>query len=481
MNRKKRALKGLIILAAVLLVCMFFAKTIQTITTAKVKKIQATRGKLEDRIQLEGEIFFSQGDPVMVRDAKKIPIMIEKALIKEGYFVKPEDEVLQASVPTYQSELEKLKDEYDKHVRELSAEVAGHIRLKQSSPHNELYNETLRLADVFYVKRYEAYSLAQEVNYTLPADPAHWGIPPATPVPTMRPAALIRTSPTPAPAPTPLPGHDATHKVREAMQEAFDAWYAFDKSMMQLKAVYTPNGGSGIERTGDATFDYIKKTDGFREQIDKALNKMLELDETVLKLTSIKAPREGYVTEFKLKAGDTYDGTKPAYYLSKPGEKPVLRCDITNIKKPLSKGMKASVEGLKQDVVVADILVTADNKKFALIELDADAIAALGGLSKLMAAKTPVTILYKSQKTATLIPATALRTDGDKNDYVFVVSQRYGGMLGNMQLVVQKQQVKVVERSDKLVALADDLSYVDIADQEDRSIAEGQTVMEYAQ
>ena len=39
--------------------------------------------------------------------------------------------------------------------------------------------------------------------------------------------------------------------------------------------------------------------------------------------------------------------------------------------------------------------------------------------------------------------------------------------------------VKVIEKSDKLVALEDDLSYQDIADNEDRTIKDGQQVMEY--
>ena len=46
MNTKKKALKWLLILVCVLLACMFFARTLQTITTAKIQKISATRGKL---------------------------------------------------------------------------------------------------------------------------------------------------------------------------------------------------------------------------------------------------------------------------------------------------------------------------------------------------------------------------------------------------------------------------------------------------
>ena len=54
-----------------------------------------------------------------------------------------------------------------------------------------------------------------------------------------------------------------------------------------------------------------------------------------------------------------------------------------------------------------------------------------------------------------------------------------GGMLGNSGLTLQKQPITVLERSDRLVSISDDLSYLEIADREDRPIAENQTVMEY--
>ncbi|NLD52287.1 MAG: hypothetical protein GX650_05275, partial [Clostridiales bacterium] len=60
MTSKRKALKALLILAVVLLLSMFFARTVQTITTAKVQKITATRGKLEDKIEVKGEIRFSE-------------------------------------------------------------------------------------------------------------------------------------------------------------------------------------------------------------------------------------------------------------------------------------------------------------------------------------------------------------------------------------------------------------------------------------
>lgn len=46
---------------------------------------------------------------------------------------------------------------------------------------------------------------------------------------------------------------------------------------------------------------------------------------------------------------------------------------------------------------------------------------------------------------------------------------------------VVKTSVTVLERSDKAVSIAEDLSYRQVADREDRALEDGQTVMEYVQ
>ena len=52
-------------------------------------------------------------------------------------------------------------------------------------------------------------------------------------------------------------------------------------------------------------------------------------------------------------------------------------------------------------------------------------------------------------------------------------------MLGNMQYIISKQPVTVLEQSTRMVAVSEELSWVEIADREDRAINDGQVVMEY--
>lgn len=497
MTTKKKALKALLILASVLLLCMFFARTVQTITTAKVQRIQATRGRLEDRIEVKGDIHFSKAEPFTVTDARKLNITVDKVLAKPGYLIKEGDALFTAWVPSFEEDLDKIKTSYDAKVRELTGTMAKSIRLPQESEHNQLYNRLLNAAADYYDKLHAAEAAAMEAAFDLPEDVAQWSVlkevePTPTPRghrPTPSPEPTATPEPTPTPEPTATPHPDATpdpaevrrqqleDQVLQAMQNAYDAKAIMDETELELKRVY--QGNSPIRRTGDAVYEHIQKLDALRQEIDDLGQQMMDLTALKLRLETIRAPRDGWLMTMDVKPGDSYAGAKAAYSLSMLGETPVLRCDITDVKKPLQKGMKAKVEGNETELTIEDITISADNRKFAEFALDQESISALGGLSRLMADSQNVNISYRSQRTTTLIPASALRREGEDRYYVYVVQQQWGGMLSNANFTVKKQDVKVLETSQKLAALEDDLSYMEIADREDRPLSDGQAVMEY--
>lgn len=501
MTTKKRALKALMILAVVLLLCMFFARTVQTITTAKIQRVQATRGRLEDRIEVTGNVYFSKGEDFYIPEAAKMNILIEKSLAQPGYLIKEGDLLYTATVPSFEDEVSKLKTDYEKKVRELSVEVAGHLRLNQESDHNRAYMDMLQRSDDYYLKLYAAQAAAIAAGVTLPEDVLTWGkpaepeeteeagkaTPTPEPTPTVTPEPTATPEPTPTadpkanPSPTPNPEEVEKQKrldaLEKAKQAAYDARIAMEESMETLKRIYT--GGGPIRRMGDGTFEYIKKIDGFKEEIARLMAQMLELDQLKLRLQRVVAPRDGWMTATNLKKDEKYDGTKAAYTLSLPGELPVLRCDITDVKKPIAKGMKARVEGSERELTITDIVIDGSNRKFAVLALDNEVLSALGGLSKLMNTPQNVSIVYRAQRSTTLIPASALRSGDDKSYFVYVVRQNWGGMLSNTTFTVEKQPVTVIETSSKMVALEDDLSYVEIADREDRALSDKQAVMDY--
>ena len=98
-------------------------------------------------------------------------------------------------------------------------------------------------------------------------------------------------------------------------------------------------------------FEYIKDIDGKSEELYRLIDEMTALERQKAALETVRAPRDGWLTEFDLKQGDTYDGSKPAYSLSAPGEQPVMRCDITDVPKvkAIAQLIRPHVEAILAD------------------------------------------------------------------------------------------------------------------------------------
>ncbi|HHU02423.1 MAG TPA: hypothetical protein GXZ91_04745 [Christensenellaceae bacterium] len=475
MTFKQKALKGLVILAVVLGVSMFFSRTIQTITTPKVQKISASRGKLEEKIPFTAQVDFLEGEAITIENAAGLGAVAEKVTAKSGYSVKKGDLLLTFKATEYDSKMKSLKEEYMKGVRETTERIAKSIRIRQHSEHNDAYNDMIHTADAYFEKRFDTLTTAVELDYDIDEDIDTWGTPPIDETESKKSTADEELAPTPKPVV--YPDTEKYPGLKEKMQETYKAYLEYIKAKNFLNAVY--RDAAGIKRVGDGTFDYIKERDGLIEKLFKKEDEIIELEKQRTSIMEIRAPRDGFLTKFEIKTGDSYDGIKPLYYISQEGDTPMLKCDITSTKKTIKKGMKVSVEGVKGELSIDEIRVDADSKKYAYIKLSEKHISQLGGLASIMNSQIPLQIIYKADKTTTLIPASAVRTDTDGSTYVFTIERSWGGLLSNASETVKKMPVKVIEKSDKLVALEDDLSYQDIADNEDRTIKDGQQVMEY--
>lgn len=466
--KKRKTLKWLVIFVAVLLASMFFSRTVQTITTPKIQKIAATRGRLEEKIPVSPVLAFSAGEEFFMKEAKKLNMAITEVLAQQGFFVKKGDVLARAELPSYEEELGKLQGEYDKSVRELGEHYLSQVRLAKDSPHNQLYEQYFLEMQAYYKLKVKAELQAAAQQYILPDDMRAWGVQP-------EPAATPRPQARPTESPVPLA--DMPESMKGIMQQVFDAWYASEQTFAELRRVYT--GNSKITRTPEATFDYIKKIYGFERAVAEHSADILALEQLAGRLKEVRAPHDGYLTVFTLKAGDSYDGAKSLFTISKEGELPSLKADITDIKKQIAVGTKVTIDGLRQDLAVSSIMQEGLNKKFIVVDLTESLISQLGGIGKLLSAPPELTLTYKAERTTTLLPASAVRTDADGSSYIYTIQQSWGGMLGNLQYKLAKQPVTVLESSGRMVAISEDISYMDIADREDRAVTDGQIVMEY--
>ena len=465
MNTKRKALKGLLILGCVLLASMYFAQTVQTITTAKVQKVSATRGKLEDRIDVKGEVRFSNSEPFILEDARAMKLTVDQVLAQRGGLIKAGEPLFTAILPEYESKMEQLRADYKEKVRARSQKVADNIRMMQTSEQNDLHNAMLKATDAYWDKLFKARAAALAAGQELPEDMARWDIPEA--VDTAVPVDKAEET----------EEEKLAAAMHEAMREAHTAALARDEATGRLKRLYVDR-----KTVYEPVFDYIKDIDGKSEELYRLIDEMTALERQKAALETVRAPRDGWLTEFDLKQGDTYDGSKPAYSLSAPGEQPVMRCDITDVPKvkAIGKGMKASVEGSEREFAVSDVQIMADGKKYALIDLDESAVEELGGLAKLVQKPVNARIIYKAQRTTTLIPLSALREgQGENSHFVYVISQNYGGLLSGSTMTVEEMKVTLIDKSARMAAIEEDIAHREIADRADRQLSNGQAVMEY--
>lgn len=465
MKSKNKAIKALIGLIAFLLVCVFLSRTVQTITTPKIKRIQVNYGRLEEKIRINGEIYYKNSDEFKLFDAKEMNAFVEELSCKEGYLLKKGDLIAKTRVPSYEDEKGKIEEAIKKLARERANEYNSNIRLAHSSEQNEFNQKVMVKSEQFYVKLAEAKLLAKNLGYELKGDVEEWGVIPGEKAKEGEKPKEIKNL-------------DAPKELKQLIDETFAVYLEKLEAETFLRRIYNRSYG---QRIPDMVFEHIKKLYAFDDQIKDAQKKLEKLNASYMLLKEIKAPRDGYVTKLNLRVGEQVDAQKTVFALAKADELPTLRFDITEVKRSLKEGMKISLDGSYQEFKIDEIFLGDGNKKYALVKLTSEQISELGGMTKLLADGVQGNVVYKSEKQYTLVPASAIRSEGDKENYVYVVEPIWGGFMGNEQYKLKKTSVTVIEKTNTVVAINEDISYSNIADREDRAIKDGQAVMDYVE
>lgn len=451
MSMRKKTLYGFLILVCALTAGLFAARAVRSLSAAEVRAVSLIRGKLEETLSAEAEVYFPQSETFTITQAGSLNLLIEEVLAIPGSRVKAGDILFTASIPGYEEELAKLRDSYSRQARKYADAVAGSKRFPETSEHNNYYNAMLRAADIYWDKLLGAKLAAAAAGFELPGDTGAW---------------------VDAAAPD---------EVNAAMLEALEAKKGMDEAADLLKRIYTSQNPPAA-RTPDGTFGLIKAIDEEREKAYELLDQMLALEKQKLTLESIKAGRDGWLTELSLIKGDVYSGSKPAYSLSAPGTDPVIRCDITELVKvkQIREGMTVRLRGSETLLMISEVQTAGNGKTYAIIKLDEAVISSLGGLARLMEKKPAADILYVSERTAALLPAGALRSDADKKYFVYVIEEKEAGALDTSPFILKRLDVNVLETSHLLVAVEaaeGDPDGLKIAHKENKALSDGQRVL----
>lgn len=454
MKLKRFALRGLIILAVVVALCMFFARTVQTITTPKVRMYTPTKGRLEQSYKLTAEVYFPETEEVTVAEAKKTAVTVSKVYVKAGSYVSKGDTIFTTTVGSYEEDLQKLQDSYDSKATELLELDITNRKLSKESRQNELYAEMVEKQSDLSKRTYEARKLAMQNGITLGSDVTTW----------KKQLAAVK---------------DVPQEVTDAVNKAIAAKSTYDEASTAFYATYEDKK---LKVSSD-TFDYIKKRNALQDEMDDLSDQMIELDSRVSALATITAPHDGWIVSVDVAAGDSYDGAKAAYTMTAEDSTPLLKASLTGVDRTISNGTKVTLgdsdSGTEKTTVQATRTET-NGSKYLLIDLP-ESMQEPGNSAIRQALNNggvQATITYRAKESTTLLPASAVRSDGSSY-YVFVVQDSNGGFLTSNSKKAVKTSVTVIEKNDKQYAVQEDFSYQTIAYQEDRALSDGMAVMEY--
>ena len=451
MKLKKFALRGLITLAVIVALCMFFANTVLTITTPKVQIVQASRGRLEQKMKLDTQVYFPNTTDYTLADATKSAITVDKVYVKPGHHVDKGETLFTAVLTDYDKDWKDLQGKYAEKAKALMDKDVENRRFARNSTQNDMYDAVLDVQWKAVVAEQNAHTLAYQQNITLDADSSKWEAQAAGK------ADLLKAV-------------KAATDAEAAYQKAYDDFFAsFDNTKIRVR---------------NATFKFINERRAIIKEMNGFSDDLTALAERKISLSTVTAPQAGYVVAVNVKSGDSYDGKKAAFTLSGDEDAPVLRADVTSLNKAVADGAKVEVAGDygSEKTTVEKTELDTDGKKYLYVTLTSDIITLKGGITRMLADGTVnVTLSYRAKDSTTLLPASAVRNEGEGKDYVYMIQRNGSGFLGSSSMTVVKTSVDVIERGDTMVSVRQQLDYQEIADREDRALKDGCTVMEYVE
>ena len=152
MKLKKYAIRGLIVFAVVVALCMFFSGTIRTITTAKVKLLTPRQGKFSEQVELTGKVVFPAAEPVKLENAQGVSLTVTSVKVQPGSEVEKGDTLFTAEIADYEKNMDTLRQSYN--------EAAGQL----ADLERKNANLRLRPTDEAWAEAYTALAEAQNAE-----------------------------------------------------------------------------------------------------------------------------------------------------------------------------------------------------------------------------------------------------------------------------------------------------------------------------
>lgn len=444
MNLKKFAIRGIVILAVFVALCMFFSGTVRSITTPKVSLTKPKRGKFEEQIDLAFKPAYPNADKITVELEDEMTLTIVKVDTREGYTVEAGDLIYEAKVTNYDQLYKQYQDAYDAAAEQM-------LSLENKNKNLRITQRDEAYADAYFALRD---ARRDTVDKELKMD-----------------AQLSREN---------LSRVESGYPdgASSELKKLIDDWRAAVQTQQTAQSALEKASRYNVD---DSVWSYItdmREQTQKRDDAEKSLRKLVALND---RAKAITAPHAGYVAELTVKEGENYDGAQPLYSITLEGELPTLRADINDITRTVSEGMTVAYNANSYEAIETRVVAVgtdSEGKKYAEAEMTPELIKARGSVYAMTQEDTTMTLVYRAREATTLVPTSAVGGSGDDR-YVYIAEQGET-TFGGSALKVHKMKVKVLGESNGITSLQEDLSYYTVAYGADRPISDGVAVMEYA-
>ena len=443
---KKFAIKGLVTLVVIVLLCIFFSGTLHTITTAKARMTKAKSGYFETVITMNGSLAWPETVDLKVGGMTgEDTLVIRRMAVSAGSYVREGDLIAECEVSNADSRLETMQSNY-------TAREKEYLELERKNS-NLLLTDQQREWFSAYHRLQEAMNAAQNLRQDLRLEA--WKADVSLQDHDTLPEDVNEESLT-----------ALRDRLTEAEREEEDARAAFD----QLKWLTIP----------DETVSYLDKKEEYEKEMEKLTADMTNLRILQVKAAAIVAPHDGYVATVDLKVGDQVSQNTVLVTMTAPGTAPVIRLDPGDNRRtiPVDTPVTLSVGDASVESVICAQGVKPEGGYYLDAALTQANLTALGGSTAVSEANAVnAKITWKAETASTLIPSSAVR--GSEGAYYLYVAVSSVNALGAERMNVERKDINVLGMSDSVASVAESLKNDTIVYMEDRSLTEGCEVMQY--
>ena len=443
---KRNAIKGLIALGIIILLCVFFSGTLHTITTAKVRMTTARNGYLENEITLTGSLHWPDTESLTVEGMTENDTLIIRRLpVAVGSWLQEGDLIAECIVSNYESRLKTLQDSYSTKEKELLEQERKSGALMVTNQHQEWYDAYCRVQETgneTELRRQDLQLEAWKAGITL-------GEGDSLPE-TCENKALLTLS--------------------QELTEAKTAQKAAEKEFDRIRML----------NIGEDIISYLEKKDEIQKEMKNLAEEISALRILRERSAAVRAPHSGYVTALDLKAGDQIGKETVLLTMTIPDAEPVIRLDPGDSKRVIETGtpVTLSIGDSTAETVICGQGVSSDGQVYLDASVTRQILSKLGGAAA-AAEKNAVTakLTSRSESPVTLIPVTTLR--GSTGDYYIYIATSTVNTLGAEQFFVTRKKVTVLGMNNTAAAIEESLRNENIVYMEDRPLNEGCEIMPY--